>query len=80
MTKKELAIIFMDAKNNKADVGVEITIPGQKDTEFIINKNASVDNKLDYYLQTYDDELKHSRNPEIQIVRAFALDFYMGGK
>ena len=38
MTKKELTIIFMDAKSNKTDVGIEVTIPGQKDTEFIINK------------------------------------------
>ena len=78
MTKKELTIIFMDAKSNKTDVGVEVTIPGQKDTEFIINKNKSIDNKLDYYLATYDDDLRHKNNPDIKIVKAFGLDFYMG--
>lgn len=28
MTKKELTIIFMEAKANKSDVCVEVTIPG----------------------------------------------------
>ena len=55
MTKKELTIIFMEAKANKCDVCVEVTIPGQEDTEYIVNKNRSIDNKLDYYFQTYDD-------------------------
>ena len=79
MTKKELAIIFMEAKANKNDVCVEVTIPGQKDTEYIVNKNRSIDNKLDYYFQTYDDNLVHKHNEAIRIVNAFAIDFYMGG-
>lgn len=78
MTKKELAIIFMEAKANKNDVCVEVTIPGQEDTEYIVNKNRSIDNKLDYYLQTYDDNLVHKHNEAIRIVNAFAIDFYMG--
>ena len=79
MTKKELAIIFMEAKANKNDVCVEVTIPGQDDTEYIVNKNRSIDNKLDYYFQTYDDSLVHKNNEAIRIVNAFAIDFYMGG-
>ena len=79
MTKKELAIIFMEAKANKNDVCVEVTIPGQEDTEYIVNKNRSIDNKLDYYFQTYDDNLVHKHNEAIHIVNAFAIDFYMGG-
>ena len=78
MTKKELAIIFMEAKANKSDVCVEITIPGQADTEYIVNKNRSIDNKLDYYFQTYDDNLVHKHNEAIRIVNAFAIDFYIG--
>lgn len=78
MTKKELAIIFMEAKANKNDVCVEVTIPGQKDTEYIVNKNRSIDNKLDYYFQTYDDNLVHKHNEAIRIVNAFAIDFYIG--
>ena len=79
MTKKELTIIFMEAKANKNDVCVEVTIPGQEDTEYIVNKNRSIDNKLDYYFQTYDDNLVHKYNEAIRIVNAFAIDFYMGG-
>jgi hypothetical protein len=78
MTKKELKKIFMEAKDNKCDVCVEVTIPGQKDTEYIINKNKSIDNKLEYYDQAYDDNLIHVYNDAIRIVNAFALDFYMG--
>ena len=78
MTKKELAIIFMEAKANKNDVCVEVTIPGQKDTEYIVNKNRSIDNKLNYYFQTYDDNLVHKHNEAIRIVNAFAIDFYIG--
>ena len=78
MTKKELAIICMEAKANKNDVCVEVTIPGQKDTEYIGNKNRSIDNKLDYYFQTYDDNLVHKHNEAIRIVNAFAIDFYIG--
>ena len=80
MTKKELTTIFMDAKKNKSDVCVELTIPGQSDTEFIINKNASIENKLNYYLEFYDDELKHKNNSDIQIIYAFELNFYIGGR
>ena len=79
MTKKELAIIFMEAKANKNDECVEVTISGQEDTEYIVNKNRSIDNKLDYYFQTYDDNLVHKHNKAIRIVNAFAIDFYMGG-
>ena len=78
MTKKELAIIFMEAKANKNDVCVEVTIPGQENTEYIVNKNRSIDNKLDYYFQTYDDNLVHKHNEAIRIVNAFAIDFYIG--
>ena len=79
MTKEQLINIFMEAKRNKCDICVELTIPGQNDTEFIINKNKSIENKLKYYLETYDDELKHYRNNSVRIINAFAIDFYLGG-
>ena len=78
MTKEQLINIFMEAKTNKCDICVELTIPGQNDTEFIVNKNKSIENKLKYYLETYDDELKHCRNNNIRIINAFAIDFYLG--
>lgn len=79
MTKEQLINIFMEAKKNKCDICIELTIPGQNDTEFIVNKNKSIENKLKYYLETYDDELKHRRNNNIRIINAFAIDFYLGG-
>lgn len=79
MTKEQLINIFMEAKRNKCDICVELTIPCQNDTEFIVNKNKSIENKLKYYLETYDDELKHCRNNNIRIINAFAIDFYLGG-
>lgn len=78
LKKRELIDIFKEAKKNKCDVCVEVTIPGQEDTEYIINKNKSIDNKLEYYAQAYDDNLVHAYNDEIRIVNAFGLDFYMG--
>ena len=50
-----------------------------KSEYFDTNKNRSIDNKLDYYFQTYDDNLVHKHNEAIRIVNAFAIDFYMGG-
>ena len=79
MTKKMLTEIFMSAKEMKSDICVEITIPGQKENEYIINRNSSIDSKLKYYLDNYTEELCHKNNEAIRIVRAFPIDFYMGG-
>ena len=75
LTKEHLIKTFEEAKANNQSVCVEVTIPGQNDTEYIINKNASIDNKLEYYLNTYDDNLEHNRNNEVRIVSAYAIDF-----
>lgn len=72
MRYKELKDVFLKAKEMGMDVGVEVTIPGQAETEFIINKNASIDNKLEYYKATYNNRnLKHRKTPEIEIVDVF---------
>lgn len=62
----------------KNDICVAIHIEGQKEPEYIINKNSSIKNKLEYYLNTYDDSLVHKYNPEIYIINAFPIDFYTG--
>lgn len=74
MNFKELEAIFLKAKNAGKGVAIEVTIPGQSATEFIINKNESIDNKLDYYKKTYSDELIHKYCNDIRIVSAFAVD------
>lgn len=70
-----LETVFKNAKQNGLDVCVEVTIPGQSDTEFIINKNASIDNKLEYYKKTYDEKLVHKHCNEIKIVSVRKLKF-----
>ncbi len=74
MNFKELEAIFLKAKSTGKGVAIEVTIPGQSATEFIINKNESIDNKLDYYKKTYSDELIHKYCNDIRIVSAFTVD------
>ena len=75
LTKEHLIRTFEEAKLNNQSVCVEVTIPGQNDTEYIINKNASIDNKLEYYLNTYNDNLEHKKNNEVKIISVYAIDF-----
>lgn len=67
--------IFKEAKRDGADICVEITIPGQEYTEFIINRHKSLENKLDYYKNTYDKNCVHKNNDAIKIVSATAIEF-----
>lgn len=78
MTRKELDEIFRQAKESKLDVYVAVTIPGQKDVEYIVNKNKSLDNKLEYYHKAYDENCVHCMNDQIRMVKAGMIDFYMG--
>ena len=49
-TMSELEDIFNEAlKEHAQSVAVELTIPGQRDTEFIVNRYKSIKNKLNYY-------------------------------
>ena len=75
LTKEHLIRTFEEAKLNNQSVCVEVAIPGQNDTEYIINKNASIDNKLEYYLNTYNDNLEHKKNNEVKIISVYAIDF-----
>lgn len=70
MKIKELEEIFNNAKENKLGIAVEITIPGQNDTEYIVNKYKSLDNKLDYYKKAYGEDLVHCMNNQVRIVSA----------
>ena len=47
MTREDLKNVFKEAKENGLDVYIAVTIPGQNDFEYIINKNRSLDNKLE---------------------------------
>lgn len=75
MNKDILKEIFATAKENKLDVAVELTLPERVEPEVIIVKNSNLDYKLDYYLNTYDDELRHRANSNIQMIDAYQIDF-----
>ena len=75
MNIKYLETVFKNAKDNGLDVCVEVTIPGQDDTEFIVNKNASIENKLAYYKKTYSEKLVHKHCKEIKIVNIRKIKF-----
>ena len=67
----ELEDIFNEAlKEHAQTVAVELTIPGQRDTEFIVNRYRSIRNKLNYYKRTYSADLIHNKVPSIKIVSA----------
>ncbi len=70
-TIKELEEIFNEAlKEHAQSVAVELTIPGQKDTEFIVNRYRSIKNKLNYYKRTYNEDLIHNKVSSIKILSA----------
>ncbi len=78
MTREELKNAFSEAKENKCGICVEIQMPGQKTNELIINDWSALDNKLEYYLKAYDENLVHSMNNQIKIVKAYPCDYYQG--
>lgn len=70
-TMSELENIFNEAlKEHAQSVAVELTIPGQRDTEFIVNRYKSIKNKLNYYKKTYGENLAHNKVPSIKILSA----------
>lgn len=68
LTKEELKEFFLNMKKEGLDVGIKLKMPNQKEPEVIMNYNSSIDAKLEYYMNTYDDNLVHKNNSEIQII------------
>lgn len=75
MNKEKLKKVFDIAKENKLDVAVELTLPDREEPEIIIVKNSNLDYKLEYYLNVYDDELRHMANSKIQMINVYQIDF-----
>ena len=50
----------------------------KKTNELIINDWSALDVKLEYYLKAYDENLVHSMNDRIKIVKAYPCDYYRG--
>lgn len=76
MDKESLVSIFDTAKLCGNDIAIEITIPGQKTTEVIINRNENLDNKLEFYKKAYDEKCVHCMNKEVRIVNAWCINFF----
>ncbi len=68
LTKEELKNFFLNMKKEGLDVAIKLKMPNQTEPEIIMNYNSSIDTKLEYYLNTYDDNLVHKNNPDIQII------------
>lgn len=75
LTHEDLKNMAELAKEKNLCLIVEVTIPGQEETEAIINRPSSIDNKLKYYLGAYNDQLVHKLNPAIRMVQLSAADF-----
>lgn len=76
MTDKELLKkMFEYAKEANLDVAIELTLPEREEPETIIVKNSNLDYKLDYYLNVYDDELRHRQNTDIRIIQSYTTKF-----
>lgn len=75
MTRNELILICNEALAEGKDICVQVTIPGQQNTEFIINTNDSIKNKLEYYCKAYDSNLVHSMNDQIKIINVKKINF-----
>lgn len=74
MDKQDLINMAELAKEKNLCLIIEVTIPGQEETEAIINRPSSIDNKLKYYLGAYNDQLVHKLNPAIRMVQLSAAD------
>lgn len=74
MDKQDLINMAELAKEKNLCLIIEVTIPGQEETEAIINRPPSIDNKLKYYLGAYNDQLVHKLNPAIRMVQLSAAD------
>lgn len=65
---KQLVSLFEKAKYDSLDIALELTVPTCEDTEIIIVKNANLDYKLNYYKESYNENLELKRFPEIKIL------------
>ena len=65
---KQLVSLFEKAKYDSLDIALELTVPTCEDTEIIIVKNANLDYKLNYYKESYNEDLELKRFPEIKIL------------
>lgn len=72
---KLLETSFEEAKSKNLDVALELTVPTCEATEIIVVKNANLDYKLNYYKESYNEDLELKRFTEIKILNIKVGDF-----
>ena len=78
MNKTELKQVFKQAKENKNDIYVSFHVKDHKTSTYIISKYAELDDVLEYYFSNYNYNGVSNNNPDIRIIDAGPIDFYMG--
>ncbi len=72
LTKEELISFFNVVKKQGNDIVIKLKMPNQTEPEIIMNYNSSIDVKLEYYKNTYDENLVHKNCKDIEIVDMLA--------
>lgn len=76
MSKIEnLEKLFEAAKKENQDIAIELTVPGRKERETIIVRNANLAFKLKYYKENYNESLKLNKYSAIEIVNAYMIKY-----
>lgn len=66
--KKELINCFIEGLENDCQmVGVIVDIKDYDYSELIVNSRANIKKKIEYYKETYDDNLSHKNADDICI-------------
>lgn len=58
---------------NASYVGLSIMMEGYLKEEFIINPHENILDKMEYYINTYDDDLYHKFSKGIRIVAIWVM-------
>lgn len=70
MKQNDLLKVFVEAiKNNSKYIAVFISIK-DKEPEIIINSKVNFYDKLEYYINNYNNELMLNNNNDVKIVKA----------
>lgn len=72
-TREDMIQFFNEAKAIGTDVAIVLEMPNQEEPEIIVNYNSSIDVKLNYYINTYDENLIHKNCKDIKIIDMFRI-------
>ena len=73
MSKKEQFKKFVEKIQSGRSLVVYISMPDLSKPEMIINQYENIDKRLEYYLKAYNDDLKLTSFPSIEIVHYRAV-------